>query len=161
MRFSYPVSIVLLLTWIFSTFILIVAVSSIRIHDQLYFDYDSFKREKKYVDTLQSLGSSKGGTYLSYIGLSKKDNLKIIHFRNNQKTIEELEPLFNEYEKNDKYLNIWISPNSKDAYFDTPALNNTTQLQLWYQPLTEIFIFILMTFILVRWSKYFKKEYTS
>ena len=157
MKYCYSASITLILIWIFSLFFLIAAVSEIFFYDQIYFHFGDLKREKVYVDTLQNLSSSKDGKFMSYIGYTQNNKLKI-HFFDGRKTAEDLVPIFEEYEKNGKYLNIWVSPNSKDAYFDTPALNNTTQLKLWYQPLIEICIFILMTFILVRWSKYFKKE---
>ena len=157
MKYSYPISIILALIWIFSLFFFIVVISGVFFHDQISFHFDDFKKEKVYVDTLQFNGSSKGGRYLSYSGYSNKRK-SIIYIYEGKQTIEELEPLFEEYKKNGKYLNIWVSPNTKDAYFDTPALNNTTQLKLWYQPLKEIGIFILMTFIMVSWSKYFKKE---
>jgi hypothetical protein len=123
----------------------------------LYLNFNDYKKEKHLVDSLISGGIGKGET-VNYYGYIRNKNTHVIFLGNGVRSRSEIGTLFNEYEKNDKYLNIWVSPNSKDAYFDTPALNNTTQLQLWYQPLTEIFIFILMTFILVRWSKYFKKE---
>ena len=159
MKNKYWLGLTILILWIIALlFYCILPIGLVFQNCEIYLHYSDFKKEKVYVDTLQNIGSSKSGKYISYIGYTDIRKLTISHFQTNQKTIEELEPLFEEYEKNGKYLNIWVSPNTKDAYFDTSALNNTTQLKLWYQPLIEICIFILMTFILVRWSKYFKKE---
>lgn len=157
MKYIYSVSIILLVIWIFSLFFSIAAVSEIFFHEQIYFHIDDFKKEKVYIDTLQTLGSSKDGKYMTYVGYTNSNKFTVLFF-DGRKTGEEIASFEEEYEKNNKYLNIWVSPNSKYAYFDLPVLNTTTQLQLWYQPLTEIFIFILITLILIRWSKYFKKE---
>jgi hypothetical protein len=151
------ISLFVLLIWIFSLmFNFIAPLGSVSICHDIYFNFIEYRKEFIKIDTIYSTGVSEDGKYAFLHAQSK--NKVIEKFGSGRYYINERDEIRKKYEKNDKYLNIWVSPNSKDAYFDTPALNNTTQLQLWYQPLTEICFFILMTFILVRWSKYFKKE---
>jgi hypothetical protein len=125
---------------------------------ELYFDYKNFKKESMYIDTLLVVGGSPTRG-VSSIGINYKKNIRIAHFRANNKSIKEWDFLEKQYYFNKKNLDIWYSSKYNLGYFDDNiVLRKMSYFNLWFRPLIEISIFIFITIIILSWSKYFKKE---